>query len=233
MPPAEFVLSPSFILAMWAGGMAIGVGVIAWWQIVSRGFFWVMSATILLIGAWTVPGSPWLGGVAVGLVIASAGLTSKPRAMACTFGVAGMLWLTIAAGTGGWLLAITGAVALGGVTDEMLLGHWYLVDPRLPRWALRKLDVAAIAALILDGVVLVAAGAMEDLSVVAWAWLALLALTILLMVGVWFSIGEQGYNGIMAATGLSYLAVLTALGAIVAGRALIGQVATQLGRLGL
>ena len=151
----------------------------------------------------------------------------------CAFGLAGVIWIALAAGVGGWLLAVTGAVALGGVTDEMLLGHWYLVDPRLPRWALRKLDMAAIVALVLDGVVLVLAGAAQDLGVVAWAWLALLALTVLLMVGVWFSIGEQGYNGIMAATGLSYLAVLTALGAVVAGRALIGQVVTQLGRLGL
>lgn len=233
MPPAEFVLSPSFVLAMWAGGMAVGVGVIARWQIVSGGFFWVMSATILLIGAWIVPGEPVWGSAAVTLLVLATFLTGRPTIMAAAFGLAGVIWIALAAGVGGWLLAVTGAVALGGVTDEMLLGHWYLVDPRLPRWALRKLDMAAIVALVLDGVVLVLAGAAQDLGVVAWAWLALLALTVLLMVGVWFSIGEQGYNGIMAATGLSYLAVLTALGAVVAGRALIGQVVTQLGRLGL
>ena len=43
----------------------------------------------------------------------------------------------------------------------------------------------------------------------------------LLMVGVWLALAETGYSGVMAATGLSYLAVLTALGAAVLGRLLV------------
>jgi hypothetical protein len=42
-----------------------------------------------------------------------------------------------------------------------------------------------------------------------------------LMVGVWFSLRVPSYTGVMAATGLSYLATLTALGAVVIGRAVI------------
>ena len=38
---------------------------------------------------------------------------------------------------------------------------------------------------------------------------------------VWASLGEQGYSGVMAATGLSYLATLTATGAAVVGRLLV------------
>lgn len=231
MPPAEFILQPSLVLAMWAGGMAVGAAVIGWWDIVGRGFFWVMVGTIALVGAWLVPGSPALGGVAMALVLASAFFTKQPRVMAACLGLGGVLLVAVAAGISGWLIAITGAVALGGVTDEMLLGHWYLVDPRLPRWALKRLDVAAIVALVADGLLLVLAGALGSMGVVGWSWIALLVLTIILMVGVWFSIGEEGYAGVMAATGLSYLAVLTALGATVTGRALIGEVVTQLGRV--
>lgn len=232
MPPAELVLQPSLILAMWAGGMALGAGIIAWWGIVGRGFFWVMVGSIVLIGGWLVPGSPGLGGLALLLVVASVAVTARPRVAAGLLVIGGGMLVAIAAGIGGWLIAISGAVALGGVTDEMLLGHWYLVDPSLPRWALKRLDVAAILALVIDAVVLVAAGALLDIGVVGWAWVGLVVLSVLLMVGVWFSIGEPGYSGVMAATGLSYLAVLTALGGTVAGRALIGQVATQLGSLG-
>jgi hypothetical protein len=36
-------------------------------------------------------------------------------------------------------------------------------------------------------------------------------MTLLLIVGVWFSLREKGYEGVMAATGLSYLATLTVL----------------------
>ena len=39
--------------------------------------------------------------------------------------------------------------------------------------------------------------------------------------GVIFSLKEPGYAGVMAATGLSYLAVLTAFGVAVLGRMLV------------
>jgi hypothetical protein len=51
--------------------------------------------------------------------------------------------------------------------------------------------------------------------------LLLAATTVALMVMVWVALGEQGYSGVMAATGLSYLAVLTAIGAAVMGRLLV------------
>ena len=70
---------------------------------------------------------------------------------------AGVL-VSSAALAGDALLAISGAVALGAVTDEMLLGHWYLVDPRLPRWALRTLAVVGLAAVAIDGALLLARG---------------------------------------------------------------------------
>ena len=55
-----------------------------------------------------------------------------------------------------------------------------------------------------------------------WAFLGLAGMGILMMVGVWFSLKEKGYEGVMAATGLSYLAVLTTLGSVAMGRFLLG-----------
>lgn len=55
-------------------------------------------------------------------------------------------------------------------------------------------------------------------AVFGWAYVALAVMTGLLMLGVWFSLKEPKYTGVMAATGLSYLGVLTAVGALVVGR---------------
>ena len=46
-------------------------------------------------------------------------------------------------------------------------------------------------------------------------------MTGLLVAAVWFSLKEPAYSGVMAATGLSYLGVLTAFGVVVVGRLLI------------
>lgn len=224
---AELVLTPGLILSMWAGGMAIGVAFVARWKIVGPGFFWVAGATVLLVGGWTAPNGgvgTWLGviGTLVGLAAAR-----RPGLAAFAFGLSGVGFVFEASTYGSVLVAVSGAIALGGVTDEMLLGHWYLVDPKLPRWALQRLDLVAGVALVADAALLILAGAGLD-SVVGWAFVGLAAMSVLLMVGVWFSLKEPAYSGVMAATGLSYLAVLTALGAAVAGRSLIGDAANQL-----
>ena len=122
------------------------------------------------------------------------------------------------------LLAITGALFLGGITSEMMLGHWFLVDPRLPRWALKRLDLAGAVGALADMAVLIGLGVFPwaDGDLVVGAGFILLAVTTLvLMAAVWSSLGEPGYSGVMAATGLSYLATLTATGAAVVGRLLL------------
>ena len=207
--------------------MAIGIAAIARWKIVGAPFFWVAGASTLLVGGWSVLGggpAAWIGVLAlvVGLFVAR-----HPTALVGVYSVAAVALVTEAGLQSSLPLAITGALALGGVTDEMLLGHWYLVDPTMPRWALKRLDVIGAAALAIDGVLLLAAGATVG-TVVGWAFVALLFMSVLLMIGVWFSLKEPSYPGVMAATGLSYLAVLTALGATVAGRSLIGDIANQL-----
>ena len=109
-----------------------------------------------------------------------------------------------------------------GVTGEMLLGHWYLVDPTLPRWALRRLDILGLVGLVADIAALSVLGPTSPFSVSgAAAALAVLAgMSALLMVMVWFALDYPAYSGVMAATGLSYLADLTGLGAVYVGRLL-------------
>src|SRR5918996_3626498 len=53
-------------------------------------------------------------------------------------------------------LVLTGAAFMGAVTDGLLLGHWYLVDRRLPRDHIQRLALLLLATVTLEivGVVL-------------------------------------------------------------------------------
>ena len=103
----------------------------------------------------------------------------------------------------------------------------YLVDPRLPRWALKRLAIAGVFGLASDAVIVAIRGGLGTGNATLTTAFGLLSGTsVLLMVGVWYSIKEEGYEGIMAATGLSYLAVLTSLGAIALGRVLASLAAS-------
>jgi hypothetical protein len=113
---------------------------------------------------------------------------------------------------------------LGGITTEMMLGHWYLVDPRLPRRPLLILDVLAALGLGLDAIYVFAVGEVSfsgSDGVFGLAYVMLAGFAGILMVGVWFSLKEPRYSGVMAATGLSYLAVLVGFGVVTVGRVLV------------
>ena len=209
---------------MWAAGIAAGAVPIALWRIVGPGFHRVVAGSAALIGAGALAFDPGPG-VIVGLVLlgASVFIVNRPLVLATTFAISAGALFVAALSAGAGLLTLTGAVTLGAISNEMLLGHWYLVDPRLPRWALKSLDGAAMVGLIADFGILAGRGALTwsaDAFVVGWAFVALTIMSALLITAVWFALREPGYNGVMSATGLSYLAVLTVIGATISGRSL-------------
>ena len=126
---------------------------------------------------------------------------------------------------------VTGAALLGGVTDAMLLGHWYLVQPGLGREPIKELvrllgfvwPVEVIVFLIPTGMVQVLAGSIDDGygGLLAWIWLTAAITTIVLVVVTWLALRERYYSAVMAATGLLYLAILTAFGTDLVARALL------------
>jgi hypothetical protein len=215
--------TPVAILSLLAGGVALGSAIVAYWRIVGPGFVWLGGVTVALLGAVvSVAGG---GLVATGASIA-AGITvffgRDQRKAAVLFGAATVGFVAVATTNGTAIAAVTGTLFIGGVLSEMLLGHWYLVDPQLPRWALQKLALIGGVGLVADTafVVIAASDFMSD-PFLGYAYVALTAMTGLLVLGVWFSLKEPNYTGVMAATGLSYLAVLTALGASVVGRIIV------------
>ncbi len=208
---------------MWASGVAGGAAVVSHWSIVGPGYNWLLSAIVVVVGGVTaLAGGSWLGVVATAMAL-GAGLLGRRQAVAAgLFAAAALGFLLVAVDDGGVAPAVTGALLLGGTTSVMLLGHWFLVDPRLPRQALHRLDLATALGLVSEVVVIAALGAFgSDDMVMVLALAALSLFTGVLVAAVWFALKEPAYSGVMAATGLSYLGVLTAFGVVVVGRLLV------------
>jgi hypothetical protein len=128
---------------------------------------------------------------------------------------------------------LVGAVFLGAVTDAMLLGHWYLVQPglgrapllELVRWTERVWPVEVAAMLWPPGMVRVLQGRIDDgwNGTLGWFWVACAVTTIVLCFVTRAALKERAYSAVMAATGLLYLAILTAFGTDLVARAILAR----------
>lgn len=215
-------LNPGLVMGMWTAGLAAGGALVVRWSVVGPGYAWLTAGVVVVFGALAAAAGggvlAWLG---VAVTLGAAVIARAALAAGMAFALATVLFLTAVGADSPLIPLVTGALFLGGVTSEMMLGHWYLIDPRLPRWALRTLTVVGAGGLTADFAYLAARGGLdwsEAGTAMGAAFVALMATTLLLLVGVWFSLKEPKYTGVMAATGLSYLATLTALGATVVGR---------------
>jgi hypothetical protein len=205
---------PVLLLAMWAAGLAACAALVAWWQVARAGYVWLAGGVVLLVGLAPAFADPW---ALAGLAAAAAGtaLARRPRLAAVAFALSAVAFVIVGSGRDDLIPVLTGSAALGGITAEMLLGHWYLVDPKLPRWALRRLDVIGGAGIVAEIIVAGMRGSLRPpTDLLGAAYVMFAGLTVLLAVGVWYSLKEEGYEGVMAATGLSYLATLTALATV-------------------
>lgn len=220
--PADLqtIADPRLILLAWAAGLAWVAGAVSLRSIVGPGFTWLTAGTAAVVGLPGVfAGGAWWA--RAGLVFVLGGvLWARNRPFAgLLLLIGGLGFLVEASLFAGWVPATTATLALGGVTGEMLLGHWYLVDPRLPRSALRNLAIAGIGGLIAEGLLLLWLGL--GFSGGAIGFWVLLVTSVVLMVAVIAALRYPAYSGVMAATGLSYLALLTTLGAVFVGRAVV------------
>jgi hypothetical protein len=205
---------------MWAAGLAAALALVASWKVARPGFILLGTAVAAMIGFLAaLAGAGWWAAAAA-LISLLAIYFKISRWAALPLAGASLLWLDAAYPELSWVIVISGAIALGGITAEMLLGHWYLVDPKLPRRSLKILAAIGAVGIAVD-TVLVQVYSVDSSVISPAVLIGLGATTVVLMVGVWFSLRVPSYTGVMAATGLSYLATLTALGAVVIGRAVI------------
>ena len=147
--------------------------------------------------------------------------------------VAVLLGALAAEGPAGLAVARTlvGALFVGAVTSAMLLGHWYLVQPGLARGPLLQMVRAAgllwlpetVVLLWPTGMVSVLNGTIDDgyNGLLGWFWVGCTAMTILLVAVARAALRERQYSAVMAATGLIYLAIVTAYGQDLVARILL------------
>jgi hypothetical protein len=151
-------------------------------------------------------------------------------------GIPGLVAAGIAAGDPAALSVVrvvVGAAFLGSISDAMLLGHWYLVQPGLARGPLLELvrwtaivwpfEVAAL--LWPTGMGSVLNGTIDDGygGTPGWFWVACAVTTIGLVIVTRAALRERYYSAVMAATGLLYLAILTAFGTDLVARAVLAS----------
>jgi hypothetical protein len=126
---------------------------------------------------------------------------------------------------------LVGAAFIGAISDAMLLGHWYLTQPGLPRRLLNEMVSAlkwlwpaeVFVMLLPTGMIAVLNGTVDDGwgGMLGWMWLMCSITTIILILVTQAALKERAYSAVMAATGLLYLAILTGFGMDIVPRAIL------------
>ena len=151
-------------------------------------------------------------------------------------GTIGLLAAAVDAGGDTWVAiarTLVGAAFIGALSDGMLLGHWYLTQPGLPRVLLNEMVNAlawlwpaeVIVMLLPTGMLAVLNGTVDDGwgGMLGWMWLMCSLTTIILIFITKAALRERYYSAVMAATGLLYLAILTGFGMDIVPRAILAD----------
>ena len=164
----------------------------------------------------------------LGYLVAS--MAGWPRAgLAVATGVIGMTALVVLAAAGGSRSAplfgtqlLTAALALGSVNAAMLLGHWYLVTPKLSPAPLRRMMWLLVGALVMQGalfaVALLAVGTDALEGGLGWLTWLRLAVGILLPIGITvLALLASRAASLQASTGLLYIGLALIMAGSIAG----------------
>lgn len=240
-------LDAATVLLQWATGGLLFLWFTTRKHEISAGYGWLIRITFAVLA---------LGGAAAGILndalairdgaaiaVAVVSLATIKRTnaqwdlVAPLIGAVGLVAAAIdaASGTGGTLVNLlrvfVGMVFLGAVSDAMLLGHWYLVQPGMPRSILNELVTAlryilpfeVVVMLLPTGMFSVLSGSIDDgwNGTLGWFWVACAVTTAVLIEVTRAALRERSYSAVMAATGLLYLAILTAFGTDLVARAVL------------
>jgi hypothetical protein len=164
------------------------------------------------------------------LAYLAASVAGWPRAaLAVATGVVGMAALVVLAAAGGSrsvplfaIQLVTAALALGAVNAAMLLGHWYLVTPKLSPAPLRRMMWLLIGSLALQGflfgLALLLVGTDALAGSMGWlTWLRLGAGTLLPIGITVLAVLASRAASLQASTGLLYIGLALIMAGSIAG----------------
>ena len=159
-----------------------------------------------------------------------ASIVQLPRAGiaigAALVGLAALVVLAMAGGTRSAPLfagqVLIAALALGAVNAAMLLGHWYLVTPRLSPAPLRRMMWLLVASLVLQGVAfavaLLAVGTDALEAGIGWLTWLRLGVGVLLPIAVTvLALLASRAASLQASTGLLYISLALVMAGSIAG----------------
>lgn len=141
-------------------------------------------------------------------------------------GLAALVVLAVGGGTRSAPLfagqLVIAALALGAVNAAMLLGHWYLVTPRLSPAPLRRMMWLLFGSLVLQGlafaVALVVVGTDALIGGLGWLTSLRLAVGVLLPIGVTvLALKASHAPSLQASTGLLYIGLALVMAGSIAG----------------
>ena len=240
-------LDAATVLLQWATGGLLFLWFTTRKHEVSAGYGWMIRLSFIVIAAGGAAAGimndflPVRDIAAIAVAVVSLGtIKRKNVTLDLVAPVIGSIGLVVAAvdaaqGTGGTIVNLlrvfVGMVFLGAVSDAMLLGHWYLVQPGMPRSILNELvsslrwilPFEVVVMLLPTGMVSVLNGSISDgwNGTLGWFWVACAITTGVLVEVTRAALRERSYSAVMAATGLMYLAILTAFGTDLVARAVL------------
>jgi hypothetical protein len=240
-------LDAATVLLQWATGGLLFLWFTTRKHEISAGYGWLLRGTFCVLAAGAaaagiatdfVPGRD-IAAIAVAVVvIATVRRTNvKLDLLGPAIGAIGLVAAAVHATNGAGnistnlLRVAVGTVFLGAISDAMLLGHWYLVQPGMPRSILNELvdalrwilPIEVVVMLIPTGMISVLTGTVDDgwNGTLGWFWVACAITTAVLIEVTRAALKERSYSAVMAATGLLYLAILTAFGTDLVARAVL------------
>jgi hypothetical protein len=126
---------------------------------------------------------------------------------------------------------VVGALVVGAVSMGMILGHWYLVTPRLPEQPLREMTFLLLIVMVAQAALIILALALPRDTVMSaidtpilqnpFFWIRIgggLAFPMLL---VYMAYDSSGVRAMQSATGLLYIAMALVLSGEVMGKGLL------------
>jgi hypothetical protein len=159
-----------------------------------------------------------------------ASIAKWPRAwLAIGTGAVGFVSLVVLAAAGGSVSTplfagqlVLAGLALGAVNAAMLLGHWYLVTPKLSPAPLRTMMWILLGSLVLQGIVfgfaLISIGTDTLSDGMAWlTWLRLAVGILLPIVATILAILASSAPSLQASTGLLYIGLALIMAGSIAG----------------
>ena len=240
-------LDAATVLLQWATGGLLFLWFTTRKHEISAGYGWLLRGTFCVLAAGAAAAGfatdfvPVRDVAAIAVAVVAIATVRRTNVtldlLGPAFGAIGLIAAAVHATDGAGnittnlLRVAVGTVFLGAISDAMLLGHWYLVQPGMPRSILNELvdalrwilPIEVAVMLIPTGMISVLTGSVDDgwNGTLGWFWVACAVTTAVLIEVTRAALKERSYSAVMAATGLLYLAILTAFGTDLVARAVL------------